>query len=131
MDAVQWTRSTKFGSVYGGYGGVNDPLEPRAEFISKTHRYEREVINISGRQQDNTDYLEHNRKKYVEIKEQYKDQPVIKVCCTTGEKQFFQNIAAAAVNCNISAPGLRNRILTKVHVNDHHWIFNRDTTHYT
>ena len=67
----------------------------------------------------------------ISSEDQYKDQPVIKVCCSTGEKQFFQNIAAAAVNCNISAPGLRNRILTKVHVNDHHWIFNRDTTHYT
>ena len=67
----------------------------------------------------------------ISSEDQYKDQPVIKVCCNTGEKQHFPNIAAAAVDCNISAPGLRNRILTKVHVNDHHWIFNKDTTHYT
>ena len=67
----------------------------------------------------------------ISAEDQYTDQPVIKVCCNTGEKQHFPNIAAAAVDCNISAPGLRNRILTKVHVNDHHWIFNKNSTHYT
>jgi MoaA/NifB/PqqE/SkfB family radical SAM enzyme len=99
MDAVQWTRSTKFGSVYGGYGGVNDPLEPRAEFISKTHRYEREVINISGRQQHNTDYLEHNRKKYFEIKEQYKDQPVTPLC-EIGNRGVYVNAEGVVFPCS-------------------------------
>jgi hypothetical protein len=30
-----------------------------------------------------------------------------------------------------SAPGLRSRILTNVHINDHHWKFNRGATHYS
>jgi hypothetical protein len=58
--------------------------------------------------------------------EQYKDQPVIKVCCATGEKSRFDNIAAAALDSNISAPGLRNRIMTAVHRDGFHWTW--DTT---
>ena len=63
--------------------------------------------------------------------EQYSEQPVIKVCCSTGEKIFFSSIADAAKDCNISAPGLRSRILTNVHINDHHWKFNKGATHYS
>jgi hypothetical protein len=99
MDAVQWTRSTKFGSVYGGYGGVNDPLEPRPEFISKTHRYEREVVNLSGRQQNNTDYLEHNKQKYFEIKEQYKDKPVTPLC-EIGNRGIYVNAEGVVFPCS-------------------------------
>lgn len=63
--------------------------------------------------------------------DQYKDQPVIKVCCSTGEKKNFANMADAARDSNISAPALRQRILTHVHINDHHWIFDKTATHYT
>ena len=62
--------------------------------------------------------------------DQYTDQPVIKICCNTGCKTYFKNIADAAKDCNISAPGLRNRILTKVHINDFHWNFNKESSHY-
>jgi phage anti-repressor protein len=64
--------------------------------------------------------------------DQMKNQPVIKYCCKTGEKTYFTDIASAARDCKISAPGLRNRILTKVHINDHHWVFNKEagSTHY-
>jgi hypothetical protein len=62
--------------------------------------------------------------------EQYSEQPVIKVCCCTGEKAYFKTIADAAKDCNISAPGLRTRILTDVHVNKYHWIFDKNSTHY-
>ena len=49
-DGVQLTYSTKFGRKYGdAYGGSQDPLEPRPEFISQTHRYERHFIDLSGR----------------------------------------------------------------------------------
>jgi MoaA/NifB/PqqE/SkfB family radical SAM enzyme len=99
MDAVQWTRSTKFGSVYGGYGGVNDPLEPRSEFISKTHRYEREIVNISGRQQNNTDYLEYNKKKYLEIKQQYKDSPITPLC-EIGNRGVYVNAEGVVFPCS-------------------------------
>ena len=62
--------------------------------------------------------------------DQFLEQPVIKVCCSTGEKIYFQNIADAAKDCNISSPGLRNRIITKVHINNYHWIFDKNSTHY-
>jgi hypothetical protein len=64
----------------------------------------------------------------VSKEEQYQAQAVIKVCCTTGEKTAFPTIAAAARDSKISAPALRQRILTHVHLNDHHWIF--DKTHF-
>lgn len=63
--------------------------------------------------------------------DQYSEQPVIKICCSTGEKICFSTIADAAKDCNISAPGLRSRILTNVHINDHHWKFNKGATHYS
>ena len=62
--------------------------------------------------------------------DQMKDQPVIKICCSTGEKTNFPHMAAAAKDAGISAPGLRNRILTNVHINGYHWIFNKSATHY-
>ena len=63
--------------------------------------------------------------------DQYSDQPVIKVCCSTGEHTFFDTIADAAENCNISAPGLRERILRDLHINNFHWKFDKDATHYS
>jgi len=63
--------------------------------------------------------------------DQYSDQPVIKICCSTGEKICFSTIADAAKDCNISAPGLRSRILTNVHINNHHWKFDKGASHYT
>jgi hypothetical protein len=63
--------------------------------------------------------------------DQYSDQPVFKVCCSTGVKKRFDNMADAARDMNISAPALRQRILTKVHIDDYHWIFDKTTTHYT
>jgi hypothetical protein len=66
----------------------------------------------------------------VSKEEQYNEQPVIKVCCSTGVKKFFKTIADAARDCNISAPALRQRILTHVHINDQPWIFDKEATHY-
>ena len=63
--------------------------------------------------------------------DQFNEQPVIKVCCSTGEKKYFTNIADAAKDIGISAPGMRNRIITKVHLCDHHWIFDKTSSHYT
>jgi hypothetical protein len=62
--------------------------------------------------------------------EQYNDQPVLKVCCSTGLKTPFDTIADAARDAKISAPALRQRILTQVHLTDHHWIFDKNSSHY-
>ena len=62
--------------------------------------------------------------------EQFNEQPIIKVCCSTGEKTFFKTIADAARDAKVSAPALRHRVLTHVHINDHHWVFNKSANHY-
>lgn len=63
--------------------------------------------------------------------DQMTDQPVVRINCKTGEHKNYPNIASAARDAKISAPGLRNRILTDVHINGFHWIFDKSTTHYT
>ena len=66
----------------------------------------------------------------VSKEEQFSEQPVIKFCCSTGEKCSFKTIADAARDCGISAPALRQRILTHVHTNNHHWVFDKSANHY-
>ncbi len=79
-DGVQLTYSTKFGSKYGeAYGGVADPLEPRPEFVSATHRYERHFIPLSQRQPPNNEYLEQNHRRFVAVKQQH-DKFVTPMC---------------------------------------------------
>lgn len=63
--------------------------------------------------------------------EQFNEQPVIKVCCSTAEKIAFVSIADAARDAKISAPALRQRIITQVHLGDYHWVFDKKSTHYT
>jgi len=69
--------------------------------------------------------------KYTGIskEDQYADQPVLRICCSTGENTRFDTIAAAAKDAAISAPGLRQRILTHVHLNGFHWIFDKSASH--
>jgi len=87
-DGLQLTYSTKFGSKYGeAYGGSQDPLEPRTEFISKTHRYERYFTNLSGRQQLNEDYLNHNKIEFLKTKEQY--NTFVTPMCLVGNRGMY------------------------------------------
>jgi MoaA/NifB/PqqE/SkfB family radical SAM enzyme len=99
-DGLQLTYSTKFGSKYGNaYGGADDLLEPRAENISSTHRYERETHNLSGRQINNHEYLEHNKQKYLEIKQQYHNQPVTPLC-EIGNRGIYVNAEGVVFPCS-------------------------------
>ena len=87
-DGLQLTYSTKFGSKYGeAYGGVNDVLEPRVEFVSKTHRYERHFQQLSNRTISNKEYIEHNKNKYFEIKQQHNS--VITPMCEIGNRGLY------------------------------------------
>ena len=87
-DGVQLTYSTKFGSKYGeAYGGVADPLEPRSEFISQTHRYERHFTQLSNRQQLNQQYLTHNLTQYNIIKQEY--NKFITPMCSIGNRGLY------------------------------------------
>ena len=45
MDCFQLTKSTKFASVYESYGPI-DQLEPESNYVSKSHRFERSVIQF-------------------------------------------------------------------------------------
>lgn len=62
--------------------------------------------------------------------DQMLDQPVVRINCNTGERTNYPNIASAAKAAKISPPGLRNRILTDVHINNYHWIFDKTASHY-
>ena len=66
----------------------------------------------------------------VSKEEQFAEQPVVKFCCKNGEKTCFKNIADAARDAKVSAPALRNRILSDVHVNNFHWTFDKSACHY-
>jgi len=100
MDGLQITRSTKFGSNYGdAYNGTKDELEPRAEHISTTHRYQRETHNLSGRMINNQDYLEYNKQKYIEIKQQYQNQPITPLC-EIGNRGIYINAEGVVFPCS-------------------------------
>jgi len=87
-DGLQLTYSTKFGSKYGeAYGGAEDLLEPRAEFISASHRYERYFRNLSGRTQLNNEYLLHNQLRYQQVKQQHNS--VITPMCIIGNRGLY------------------------------------------
>jgi MoaA/NifB/PqqE/SkfB family radical SAM enzyme len=99
-DSVQFTRSTKFGSVYGdAYGGVTDPLEPKnKQHISKTHRYERYSVKLSDRILNNKDYLETNRIEFLKTKQQY--NKFITPMCVIGNRGLYVNAAGQLFPCS-------------------------------
>jgi hypothetical protein len=63
--------------------------------------------------------------------DQFAEQPVVRYNCKTGARTEYKTIADAARDGGISAPGMRQRILTNVHINDHHWVFDKTSSHYT
>jgi MoaA/NifB/PqqE/SkfB family radical SAM enzyme len=99
-DTVQFTRSTKFGSVYGdAYGGTVDPLEPKnPQHISKTHRYERYSVQLSGRRLDNVDYLATNKLEFLKTKEQY--DKFVTPMCVIGNRGLYVNAAGQLYPCS-------------------------------
>ena len=48
IDIFQLTKSTKFGSIYPSYG-IDDPLQPSVKFVSTSHRFEREISELTYR----------------------------------------------------------------------------------
>jgi hypothetical protein len=99
MDGLQITKSTKFGSKYGGYGGTQDSLEPRPEFISSSHRYERHTISLSGRIQDHDQYIQHNKLRYHKIQQQYQGQPIVPLC-EIGNRGLYVNAEGVVFPCS-------------------------------
>lgn len=100
MDQLQITYSTKFGSKYGAaYGGDNDNLEPDAQYVSSSHRYERHTVNLSGRHVANQDYLATNQQKYFEIKQKYQNLPVTPLC-EIGNRGIYVNAEGVVFPCS-------------------------------
>lgn len=82
MDVFQITKSTKFGSVYSSYGD-NDLLEPSNTLVSKTQRFEREIIALTQK----TAYTEH--KINVDLYNRAKDNTEIVPLCEIGNKGLY------------------------------------------
>jgi MoaA/NifB/PqqE/SkfB family radical SAM enzyme len=81
MDRFQLTKSTKFGSVYPSYG-ADDALEPSQRFVSSTHRFERDYIELTGRTStvNPTNIL---------LFDQLHEQNGIKPLCAVGNKGLY------------------------------------------
>jgi MoaA/NifB/PqqE/SkfB family radical SAM enzyme len=87
-DGFQITKSTKFGSKYGqSYGAENDPLEPKPEWISSSHRYERSLITLSGRKPPNEKYLATNQQRFIAIADRY--NKMIRPMCCIGNRGLY------------------------------------------
>jgi len=99
-DGLQITKSTKFGSKYGeAYQGLADTLEPDSQWVSQSHRYERSLINLSGRTQPTQDYLDHNRNRWDLVKEKYRNHPVIPLC-EIGNRGIYVNAEGVVFPCS-------------------------------
>lgn len=83
FDAVQFTKSTKFGSIYPSYG-ANDALEPSQQFVSSSHRFERDVIVLSSRGL-NTPINSTNIRLYQSVQE----SNAVKPLCEIGNKGLY------------------------------------------
>lgn len=98
-DQLQLTYSTKFGSKYGdAYGGDNDPLEPSDKYISKTHRYERQITNLSGRIPSRLNYMKTNYKKFHEIKKRFTGDII--PMCLIGNRGLYMNAEGTIFPCS-------------------------------
>lgn len=87
-DGFQLTYSTKFGSKYGEtYGGQLDILEPRPEYVSSTHRYQRHLITLSHRAPPIQNYLNENQKHFFEIQQQHNQ--FITPMCKIGNRGIY------------------------------------------
>lgn len=77
FDRFQLTKSTKFGSVYSSYG-ANDPLEPSIKFVSRSHRFEREITQLTHRLP--TPVHSVNRVLFAKTAQEFQNQSVTPLC---------------------------------------------------
>jgi hypothetical protein len=78
---------------------MNDVLEPRPEWISSSHRYERHLIDLSGRIQDTNQYIEQNQKRFDLVKQQYVHSPVMPMC-EIGNRGIYINAEGVVFPCS-------------------------------
>jgi MoaA/NifB/PqqE/SkfB family radical SAM enzyme len=83
MDVFQLTRSTKFGSIYPGYG-IDDPLEPGKNLVSGSHRFERAVVRLN--------HLRSNQllnKKNIQLYKSVTESNGVRPLCEIGNKGLY------------------------------------------
>lgn len=83
VDIFQLTKSTKFGSIYPSYG-INDPLQPGAKFVSTSHRFEREVAELTYRKSRTPVH-----QKNIELYNQRKSINGVTPLCEIGNKGLY------------------------------------------
>jgi len=86
MDGFQTTKSTKFGKIYPAYG-TNDALQPADQFVSTSHRFERQTVLLDVRGLNNHVWKLHpiNLDLYKKSKEINGVRPL----CTIGNKGLY------------------------------------------
>lgn len=87
MDAFQLTLSTKFGKIYPNYGTI-DPLQPSDRYVSRSHRFERDVTVLSDRG-INAEVKQINLDLYKKIKPQGEVVPNVVPLCEIGNKGLY------------------------------------------
>ena len=83
MDVFQLTRSTKFGSIYPGYG-IDDPLDPGKNLVSGSHRFERAVVRLN--------HLRSNQllnKKNIQLYKSVTESNGVRPLCEIGNKGLY------------------------------------------
>lgn len=87
-DGFQITKSTKFGSKYGSsYGALDDPLEPKPEWVSTSHRYERSLRILTDRKPPTERYMATNQQRFHEVAQNY--NTVIRPMCCIGNRGLY------------------------------------------
>ena len=85
FDEFQLTKSTKFNKIYKVYPD-NDPLQPRDELISNSHRFQRIITNLSGRIKSSID-----QEISLDLYNKAKTFNDILPLCSIGNKGLFIN----------------------------------------
>ena len=83
IDVFQLTKSTKFGSIYPSYG-IDDPLQPSVKFVSTSHRFEREVSELTYRGSWTPVHS-----KNIELYDQTKSRNGVTPLCEIGNKGLY------------------------------------------
>lgn len=100
-DYLQVTKSTKFGKVYSRFYGDSgvDPLQPSAQWISSTERFERSYYSLSGRTIDNTDFMQTMVENTKKNESRYSDSVVFPLC-KTGNRGLYINVTGQLFPCS-------------------------------
>jgi len=83
IDIFQLTKSTKFGSIYPSYG-IDDPLQPSVKFVSTSHRFEREISELTYRGS-----WTPTHSKNIELYNQTKSKNGVTPLCKIGNKGLY------------------------------------------